>query len=79
MVRAAMLWPIRLQSCTRRKQLVQQNALEDLYEILNYVISNEQTSYEEFVAEGGNPQDHIFMKADRVRNSIEAFIKGNTQ
>lgn len=55
------------------------NALEDLYEVLEYVISNEQTSYEEFVAEGGNAADHILTKADRVRNSIEAFIKGNTQ
>lgn len=43
------------------------NAVERL---VQYTLMNEETSYEEWLEEGGNPNDHIYMAAITLNNYL---------
>jgi hypothetical protein len=46
--------------------------LEALERVVQYTLMNEEISYEEWLEEGGNPNDHIYMAGITLDN----YIKG---
>jgi hypothetical protein len=45
--------------------------IQDLINLVEYTIANESNSYEEYVSEGGNPEDHIYWSARRLLTSLQ--------
>ena len=45
--------------------------IQDLINLVEYTIANESNSYEEYVSEGGNPEDHIYWSARRLLTALQ--------
>ena len=39
--------------------------------LVNYIVDTQTEDFEEFICEGGNPNDHIMSDADKVYNMLE--------
>ena len=39
--------------------------------LVNYIVDTQTEDFEEFIREGGNPNDHIMSDADKVYNMLE--------
>ena len=50
---------------------IEPSEVQDLVRLVEYTIANESISYEEYVSEGGNPDDHIYWSARRLLTSLQ--------
>lgn len=50
---------------------IEPSEIQDLINLVEYTIANESISYEEYVSEGGNPDDHIYWSARRLLTSLQ--------
>jgi hypothetical protein len=42
--------------------------------VVNYVLANEDISYEEWVSEGGEPNDHIYLCAKKLNDYLSGLL-----
>ena len=45
---------------------------EALQALVDYTLANEHTHFLEYVAEGGNPEDHIYGKTIKLADKLSA-------
>ena len=50
---------------------IEPSEIQDLINLVEYTIANESISYEEYVSEGSNPDDHIYWSARRLLTSLQ--------
>jgi uncharacterized protein YecA (UPF0149 family) len=47
----------------------------DLQRVVEYTLCNESVDYEEWVESGGKPEQHIYVSAKRLEDSVVALTK----
>jgi hypothetical protein len=52
--------------------MMTETELDALERVVSYTLMNEEISYEEWVAEGGNPNDHIY----RCAQALSDYVRG---
>ena len=47
-----------------------------LFQLLEYLEESENRSYEEYISDGGKPQDHIYHNAKKMRRFANKLQRG---
>ena len=59
--------------------MMSKQELDALERVISYTLVNEEISYEEWIAEGGNPDDHIYKCAEVLNDYVKGLYSTGSE